>query len=69
MRILHTTHWHLGRSFKGVPLLDQQVDLELLDLDHPGVWPGEPEGYEVQDIDWKAVQDPDPSLVCSESCH
>jgi exonuclease SbcD len=25
MRILHTSDWHLGRSFKGVPLLDQQV--------------------------------------------
>jgi exonuclease SbcD len=25
MRILHTSDWHLGRTFKGVPLLDQQV--------------------------------------------
>ena len=25
MRILHTSDWHLGRSFKGVPLVDQQV--------------------------------------------
>tara|TARA_B100001964_G_C14180892_1_gene576188 strand:+ start:10 stop:1164 length:1155 start_codon:yes stop_codon:yes gene_type:complete len=24
MRILHTSDWHLGRSFKGVPLLDEQ---------------------------------------------
>ena len=25
MRILHTSDWHLGRSFKNVPLLDEQV--------------------------------------------
>ena len=25
MRILHTSDWHLGRSFKTVPLLDEQV--------------------------------------------
>ena len=25
MRILHTSDWHLGRSFKHVPLLDEQA--------------------------------------------
>ena len=24
MRILHTSDWHLGRSFKRVPLLEEQ---------------------------------------------
>ena len=50
-------------------MIDTLLDLELLDLDHPGVWPGELEGYEVQDIDWRAVQDPDPSLDDAQSDH
>ena len=42
MRILHTSDWHLGRTFKGVPLLDEQrrftdqvvevIDSEGIDL-------------------------------------
>ncbi len=34
MRILHTSDWHLGRSFKHVPLLDEQVGFvdQVIDL-------------------------------------
>jgi len=31
------------------------IDMDLIDLDEPGPWPGEPEGYSVHAVDWSAV--------------
>jgi predicted RNA binding protein YcfA (HicA-like mRNA interferase family) len=50
-------------------MLETLSELDLLDLGDPGVWPGEPEGFDVLDIDWSAVQDADPNIGQETEAH
>jgi len=43
-------------ALKTATVLETLVRLDMMDLGHPGPWPGEPEGFDVLDIDWTGVQ-------------